>query len=320
LRYSAGTRAFVSQQNTGIALLNLRQFVELVGIVSAHSPNLIEASVPLSRDALQRYEDYSVVRTRNWLFALDELPRELAATPPAFRPAVWDRAQAMFADLFAGGLAARVWGAVLSACSRTRRDLPAEKAARCALAGQLEAQTGALRLLVEGQNLSVEQLQNFDKLRRRIERWTDLFLGHLVGRYALADFAYDLERALDFGQEQLRESWGPRQNRIWDLYFLCLHSVFPDDRLPGGIQAEWREELLHSILGCFPPELFIEEGPLKSVRLQRYLNAGTLREGPPAPLNSAARRSRRNLKSPGRWTRHIEGRSGIDGSAEKGND
>jgi len=299
--------------------VNLRQFVELVGIVSAHSPNLIDASMPPGDDALQRYDDYSRVRNRNWLFALDELPRELAATPPAFRPAVWLRAEATFTDIFAGGLAARVWGAVLTACSRTRRNLPAEKAARCALAGQLEAQTRALRLLVEGKHLSIEQLQNFDKLRRRIERWTDLFLGHLVGRYALGDFAYDLERALDFGQEQLRESWGPRQNRIWDLYFLCLHSVFPDDKLPGGIQAEWREELLHSILGCFPPQMFLEEGPLKSVRLQRFLNSGALREGPAALQNSRARRSC-DFKSPPRWTRIINGGSGIDGSAGRGSE
>jgi hypothetical protein len=300
--------------------LNLRQFVELIGIVSAHSPNLIEASAPLSRDALERYGEYSQVRNRNWLAALDELPRELAATPPAFRPAVWQRAEATFADIFAGGLAARVWGAVLTACSRTRHDLAAEKEARRALAGQLQAQTGALRLLVDGPSLSLDRLQSFDKLRRRIERWTDLFLGHLVGRYAPGDFAYDLERALDFGQEQLRESWSPRQSRIWDLYFLCLHSVFPDYRLPGGIQADWREELLQSILGCFPADMFVEDGPLKSVGLQRYLKAGTRREGPAALLNSTAGRSRRRSRSLGRWTRHAEGRSEIDGSAEQENE
>jgi hypothetical protein len=296
--------------------LNLRQFVELVGIVSAHSPNLIESRRPLSRDPLERYGDFSQVRIRNWLSALDDLPREVAATPLTLRPFVWQRAEVTLVDIFAGGLAARVWGAVLTACSRARRDLPAEKIARSALAGQLRAQTGALQLLLEGPCLTGERRAGLDKLRRRIERWTDLFLGHLVGRYALGDFAYDLDRALDFGQEQLRESWGPRQNRIWDLYFLCLNSVFPDDKLPGGIQAEWREELLHSILGCFPPEMFVEEGPLKSVRLQRFLNTGTLREGPPPPQNSRARRSRRNLKSP----EHIEGGSGIDGSAEQGNE
>src|SRR5262249_12061500 len=119
LRFSYGRSLWASQQIIGRTTLNLRQFVELIGIVSAHSPNLIEAFGPLSRDALHRYSDYSQVRSRNWLSALDELPRELAATPPAFRPAVWQRAEPTFADIFAGGLAARVWGAVLTACSRT---------------------------------------------------------------------------------------------------------------------------------------------------------------------------------------------------------
>jgi len=270
--------------------LNLRQIVELTAIVSAHSPNLIEASEPISHDALRRYEDLSQVRIRNWLEALDDLPREIVEAPAARRHLVWQRAEATLVDVLAGGLVARVWGAVLTACDRSRRSLAAEKIARTALAGQMQAQQGVLRLLVDGPHLTLERVVALDRLRRKIERWTDLLLGHLVRRHALGDFAFDLERSLDFGEEQLREIWEPRHNRIWDLYFVCLRSAFPDTELPGGIQGEWREDLVHSILGCFPPELFLDDGVLRSVRLNRLLNAAARREGPPRPARSTAAR------------------------------
>jgi hypothetical protein len=261
--------------------LNLRQMVELTGIVSAHSPNLIEAPGSLSRDALQRYADWSQIRVRNWLSAIDELPREIMAIPVGLRALIWEQAEITFVDVLAGGLVARVWGAVLTACEHSRRTVAAEKVARSVMAGQSQAQLGVLRMLVDGRHLERERIAALDRLRRNIERWTDLLLGHLVRRYALPDFAHDLERALDFGEEQLRESWGPRRNSIWDLYFICLQSGFPGRRLPGGIQGIWREELLDSILGCFRPEMFAGDGPLMSVRLTRLLNSGGLREGPP---------------------------------------
>lgn len=274
----------------GIHPLNLRQIVELLGLVSAHSPNLVEGRSPLSPEALDRYGDCSQNRNRNWLAALNELPRRITATPAGLRPLIWQQSEVTMVDVLAGGMIARVWGAVLTACDRTRRTVTAERVARTVLAGQLEAQQQVLRLMIDGPYLTLERVSGLDKLRRRIERWTDLLLGHIVKRYALGDFAFDLERALDFGDEQLRESWGPRHNQIWDLYFVCLQSAFPESRLPGGIEAEWQEALVQSILGCFPHDLFLDNGILKSVRLQRLLKDGQRREGPPVPGRFASAR------------------------------
>jgi alkylation response protein AidB-like acyl-CoA dehydrogenase len=49
--------------------------------------------------------------------------------------------------------------------------------------------------------------------------------------------------------------------------------------LPGGIRSEWRDELFRSMLGCFPPDLFLDDGPIKSVPLERLLHAGITRAG-----------------------------------------
>ncbi len=272
--------------------MNLRQVVELAAIVSQHSPNLVEASAQLSDAALSRYCDASQAQIRNWLVALNDLPQEIIATPAEWRHHVWRRAEATLIDVLAGGLVVRVWGAVLTACDRSRRTIAAEKVARTVLSSQLQAQQRVLRLLMDGPHLTLERVIGLDRLRRKIERWTDLLVGRLVRQHALADFAFDLERALDFGEEQLHDLWGQRHNQIWDLYFVCLRSAFPDRKLPAGISGELRDELLQSILGCFPGELFLNDGALKSVGLQRLLNSGTRPEGPPLSGRYSAARLR----------------------------
>jgi hypothetical protein len=263
--------------------VNLRQLVELIGTVSAHSPNLIETPRPLAHDAVQRFADSSQIRTRHWLAVLDHLPREIAAFPPGRRPLVWDRSEIVLVDVLAGGMVARVWGAVLTACDRSRRSVTAEKVARGVLACQTRAYERVLRMLVDGPHLTPDRTVRLDTLRRQMERWTDLLLGHLARRYAVVDFAYDLDRALDFGDEQARDCWRMRRNPIWELYFLCLRCGFPQRRLPGGILGIWRKNLFGSILGCFTPDLFEADGPLLSVPMKRLLSSGARPEGPARP-------------------------------------
>src|SRR5262249_25570054 len=109
----------------------------------------------------------------------------------------------------------------------------------------------------------------------------------------------DLERALDFGEEQLREGWGPRLHYIWDLYFLCLRSAFPDKRLPGGQLGQSRNVLFQTILASFPAETFLDDGTLQSVRLQRLLKAEPVREGPPPMPHEGTRRRQWLATRPG---------------------
>ncbi len=267
--------------------MNLRQLVELTGIISAHSPNLIEAPQPVARDAIRRYVHCSDTRARNWLTALDELPRQIAEAPAGRQNLVRRSAESLLVDVLAGGMVARVWGAVLTARDRSQRAGFGEEAARSVLSGQMQAQHAVLRLLVEGNHLPIDQVARIDRLRRTIERWTDLWLGHIIRRHALANFAHEFERAIDFGEEQLRESWEPRRQQIWGLYFLCVRSSFPDSRLPSGKQGPLRRALFQSILASFPADMFLDDGLLKSVRLQRLLRAEPLREGPPAPIHLA---------------------------------
>lgn len=265
----------------GSALVNLGELIEFAAIVSNHSPNLIDRSEPLPEQALERYVDWSERRVVEWLTAHAALPGEVSAAPASQRAALWLNVQPVFVDVFAAGLIARAWGAVLTACDRQRKSLSAERAARTVLARHDQAQQQILRMMVDGPYLTLERVVALDRVRRKIERWSDLLVGHIVRRYGVTDFTYDVDRALDFGEEQMRHGRGVRQDQIWDMYFLCLRSAFPESVLPGGVQGERRDEILKSILNCLPESLFLTDGMMASVALSRLLAGDAVVEGPP---------------------------------------
>lgn len=261
--------------------MNLGDLIEFSAIVSQHSPNLIDQSAPLPEQALERYLYWSDLRVSEWLSAHARLPGEISAAPGAQRGSLWLEAQPAFIDVFAGGLVARVWGAILTACDRQRKTLTAERTARTVLARHDQAQQQILRLMVDGPYLTLERVVALDRIRRKIERWSDLLVGHIIRRYGVSDFTYDAERALDFGEEQLRHCHGALRDQVWDMYFLCLRSAFPKTTLPRGVHGERRDEVLKAILGSLPESLFLGDGIMASIALSRLLAGGTVAEGPP---------------------------------------
>lgn len=274
--------------------MNLRALVELTAIISAHSPNLIESGARLPIDALQRYWSCSRAQGRLWLARLTDFPAEVATASAARRGGLWRRMQPLVADVFAGDLTARVWGAVLTARDCLSGEVCAGPIARSVILQHESVRRRALQLMLESPGFSVEDFALLDRLRRRLERWNDVLVGHLVRRYGLSEFAVDPERAREFGEEQLADSWGTGDFQVWDLYLVCLRSALPDAALPGGRLADLRREIAQTMLAAFPREAFLESGPLKSVRLRRLLSGNARSEVRPPSVHQAPRdRSRR---------------------------
>lgn len=259
--------------------MNIRQMLDVTTLISAHSSNLIELGLEIPQDALHRYWSCSRGRLRIWLSRLEAYPQEVTNATDNQRAAVSQRTMLLLNELFATELVTRVWGAILTACDRRRTHCDAELIARNVLMGHMEARQKGLRIMVNGPHVTLEQIAEVDSLRRRVERWTDLLLGHLVKQHGMGDFAFDVERSLDFGTTQLEEPCGPRRNQVWQLYRICLGGAFPEVNPPNRLHERFRIEIVRTMLACFPAEIFHESGPLKSNWL-RQIAAETM-EGPP---------------------------------------
>lgn len=267
--------------------LSLQQLAEAVTLISVHSPRIIDDPAPLPREPLLRFWSCTVARLKHCRQAVLqylERPRQLT---PLERHILWEQTEAAAGEIFISDLLSRVWGAILVACDQARGTRDAEPIARHLLLRQMEARQDVLRLMVAGPQVSLDQILQLDRLRKRLERWTDLVCGHLLLRCDVDDFAFDAERAREFGEEQ-QQAWDtPQHQRVWQMYLLCVRGGFSQRVSPRSLHSQMRLESVASMLACFPAGTFPAEGPLKSGWLSTLADSTNFRDPLPIGLSHA---------------------------------
>lgn len=266
--------------------MNNQQTVEIAALISALSRHIVESDVPLPAGMLEKFWDRSNRRLKGWLMALGRYQRQYANVAPDEHLQMWRDLEPVLEEIFVSEVLTRVWGAALTARDQVRGTQITEPIARNVLLGQLDARKRALQLLVTDTTLGLEHLANIDRIRRRVERWTDLMLGHLVESYQVDDFAFDPVRAREFGAQQLLQSSERPRDQVWVLLLVGLRMAFPekDVSLP---HENLQEEIVASILGCFPPEAFQAAGPFQSILDRRVPKPAAVNPQSIVPLAAA---------------------------------
>jgi hypothetical protein len=254
--------------------VNLRALVELTAHVSRYGPNLVESRCAFSPGGLYSYWNCARVQRRLWLGRMNDARARLAAAESEQRVIVWRQVEDVLVDALAGGLVSRVWGAILTATDRVSGDTRGGPIAASVLAQDALIRNRILQLMIDAPGDVGDEIDALDRLRRRLERWTDLLLGWLVRRFKVSTFAYDPERAWEFGEDQFPDGWGIREAAAWDLHFVCLRTTMPDAQLPGGRLLELRLEIARTMVAAFSQELFLETGLPQSVGMRRLLSGG----------------------------------------------
>ncbi len=244
--------------------MNNRQTVEIAALISAFSPHIVEGTEPLPAGTLEKFWDRSQRRTKLWLMAVTRYQRQYASVAPDEHLQMWRDLEPILEEIFVSEVLTRVWCAALTARDQAQGTRTHEPIARNVLLGHLDARRRALQLLVTDTTLGIEHLTNIDRIRRRVERWTDLMLGHLVETYQVDDFAFDPVRAREFGAQQLLQSSERPRDQVWVLLLVGLRMAFPEN--PATPPHELlQEEIVASILACFPPTAFQAAGAFKPI-------------------------------------------------------
>jgi hypothetical protein len=239
---------------------------DAAALLSAHGPHLIEMRAPVPEDVQHRYWSLSQARVRHWRTIL----KQWRDSEPSSES--WRTLQRTLHAVFTGEVLSRLMATLMDASDLKRGVRNAGPIGRSVFVAHLEIRQSALQLLVDGPQISGEQLARLDTLRRRAERWADVLIGHLVVRYGVTDYCFDLSRARDFGSEQLRTvTNATAHQQLWDLYRLSLRSAFEPYSLAMPRDEEFREALVSTICGWLPPDLFTESGLIKSPWVARFL-------------------------------------------------
>jgi len=255
--------------------VNQRLVAEFTALVATQASLVIEGTTPIPDGPLWVYWQHSQGVLRRWRVMLDDRAN---LADSAVRP----RLLSVAADVLVSELLTRVWGAVLTASDLQRRERHSEPIARSVLAAHQQCRVSVMRLLMNSFVLPREKLAELDRLRRRVERWTDLLLGPLVARYgdAIKEFAFDHRRASEFGHEQFVARFRTTAPPTWSFLLAGLRSAFPSDATTSVTTNDPTLTILRSVLAVFPDDAFQNEGPIKSLRWSRISRSGQHPERP----------------------------------------
>ncbi len=249
--------------------VSLRQIAETAAFASARSMLLIESSTPVSDEHLHNYWKCCRGRLIDWLRNIDDLSSQAADRNNGDHLDLWQSAVPILNEIFVSEILTRVWAATLTAMDMTRGSKQASPIAGHTLAGHNEARNRALTLMVKGMDVPLGSLSQVDRLRRKAERWSDLLCGHLILNFQLEEFAFEPDRAVEFGQSQMREILRAADEPVWEFVLTGIRLAFkamPDEALPSDA---WNRGIIRNVLGSFPPDCFDDFGQFKGLRRSR---------------------------------------------------
>lgn len=257
---------FLYSGKNGI-ILNSQLTAEVAALIASKSLSLAEGTNPFSPTALYDF----------WFHGQEHLKQRRKVLEP-FANADGDSSisekelEVILKDFFAEEMLVRVVTAVFTAADKRRNQCQAEPISRSLFLSFLDVKKLALTILVSEKHMSLETLKSINRIRRSIERWTDLFLGQLVFRFGLEEFAHETARSRDFGEDQVSNLNAPHPVQTWDLITAGLRISFPAG-LSSKTDDHW-EKMLGAIIACYPSECFNDSATMKSLQRIRIERSG----------------------------------------------
>jgi len=259
--------------------MHSQELIELAAIVSANGPVLVRESGPLSPSSMEKYWVASKCRLDRWSRTLKHFVKNSPNSTPQWAENNWPSLQGTIEEILAGEVLARVWAAVTTAHDRQRETSHAEPITRSILIGHLEARHRVLTLLVRETGIRTEDAVRLNRLRKRIEGWTDTLVGYVSGEHNVSEFAIDPERARDFAEDLRHRSHMKGGRHVWPLLLGSMRAAFGRSLGPISPNADLNAKIANSVVACFRPELFNATGLFRSLWIVRLTNTASDTQG-----------------------------------------
>lgn len=277
--------------------MQTRDIAELASLATEHGPLLMRGPAVISQAAIDQYWLTSKYRLDAWGRTLKRFSAVL--TPQSANARRSPGIGAVVEEILVGELLTRVWAGVLCGYDRQRKQCELEPIARSVHTGHMEARNRALRLLMHAPGVRVEEAVALNKLRQRVEHWTDLLLGRLSNTLDVSEFACDPRRAREFARDLREEEALSGSRTAWNVSMLAMRAAFHQCLQHDAPHSDLNARIGASVLGCFPPEVFDSTGRFQSLWALRLFTTATDAEG---MIEALA-----DLDSPGR-RKHDAGR------------
>ncbi len=271
--------------------MHASQLAEISSWVAVHSANLVYGSQEQPMLVATQYWSASKIRLERWVTALHMFEQDLADSASRADAGAdahedeairdfdeldfgnlsnlhdpWPALEIVIQEVFYSEMLTRIWSATVLTHDWYHRRDELHGLAHSVHISHLEARNRALRILVKGQAENEVVCERLNGLRRRLERWTDLFLGQLPRSEQASKFGFDRNRVLDFNSEQ-RRSLGPEFVNRQKILMASFATDLMKDRVPYSANPELNGQIASGILACFPADRFDSNGLPKSAQM-----------------------------------------------------
>lgn len=237
------------------------ELVELATLAAFHGPTLVVGASGTSLVGLEEYWSASKCRFDRWGTALGRLRRR---ETPLFDEGP-SSVRGLIEEVLGSEVLTRVWSAVVTTFDRRRGGQDNEIVVRSVYIGHQEMRRRALKLLLGGAGLTSNEAVNLNRLRRRLEQWTDMLLAPLAAQDDVQEFAFDGDRLRAHAAELKDDATGDKAALLQTTVRTFSSRAFRE----SAPCADLNLRVATTVLGAFAPELFDSCGVIRSLWMMR---------------------------------------------------
>jgi len=191
----------------------------------------------------------------------------------------WCFVQPTLEEIITSEVLTRVWTAVAFAHDRHHGTQEVEPVTRSVLVGHHEARNRALTLIVSGRGIGTAEAAHLNRLRRRVERWTDLLLGRFLLEHDATELTFNRQRARDFAEDLRQERVSDSGTCVWSMLLSSLRTTYQKGDWSQAANPDLNRQIASAVFGCFEPDVSDSTGLLESLWETRLTNVTTDAQG-----------------------------------------
>ena len=249
--------------------MNARILAEIGSWVAIHAGGFVNGIEPQPALAAKEYWVGSKCRLQRWASALKMFEHDLSSGE-GHNP--WHAIEVVVQEILVSELLTRVWSTAMITHDTMTGGDELYGLAHGIHIGHVEAKNRALRIMLKGQASNEKEFDRLNKLRRRIERWTDLFLAQMPVCEQASCFGFDAARVHDFRRENTSYTVGQLRAR---QAILCasMDQDLSECLIRYPANPVLNRQIASGVIACFPTDRFDSLGLPKSARLLWIENA-----------------------------------------------
>ena len=241
--------------------MHASQLAQIGSWIAIHAPTLIFGNSGPRELASADYWTASKCRFLSWNAALRMFEDDLREPDPDHSP--WMAIEAVVEEVFVSEFLTRVWSAAVLAHDSYQDSDELFGLAHSVHLSHIEARSRAMRILLGSQAINEIGFDRLNVLRRKVERWTDLFLSQTTDVEIAKMFAFDEKRVVDFCEEN--EEMSPMaHSRRSQILIASFAADLQSFQCKWAANPELNRKISSSLMGCFPSDRFDSLGLPKS--------------------------------------------------------